>query len=166
MQISKGETHKHCCRCLMMYESSFLRKNFVLQGHTIKTCDTVMFHFYSGLPHLFLYHVMWPSSICEVYIWHQTSTIVKIHHVSILVLVCCQIHLVNERKVISPVFEAQFFCIRKLLHQVIGCIMQHFTYECLVMECLVMDREDCSSQTSRTIVCLMSIAKAISRFII
>ena len=71
-----------------------------------------------------------------------------------------------EQKVISPVFEAQFFCIHKLLHQVIDCIMQHFTYECLVMECLVMDREDCSSQTSRTIVCLMSIAKAISRFII
>ena len=86
------------------------------------------------------------------------STIVKIHHVSRFLFVA---RSSAERKVISPMFEAQFFCIRKLLHQVIDCIMQHFTYECLVM-----DREDCSSKTSRTIVCLMSIAKAISRFII
>ena len=160
MQISKGETHKHCCRCLMMYESSFLRKNFVLQGHTIKTCDTVMFHFYPVLPHLFLYHVMWPSSICEVYIWHQTSTIVKKYIMSAFWFLFVA-RSSAEQKVISSVFEAQFFCIRKLLHQVIDCIMQHFTYECLAM-----DREDCSSKTSRTIVCLMSIAKAISRFII
>lgn len=81
-----------------------------------------------------------------------------IHHVSRFLFVA---RSSAERKVISPAFEAQFFCIRKLLHQVIDCIMQHFTYECLVM-----DREDCSSKTSRTIVSLMSIAKAISRFII
>lgn len=125
----------------------------IKQGHAIETCDTVMFNFYQGLPAPISFTMrMWPSPICKMYTWYQTQKYIMSAFWFLFVA-----RSSAEWKVISPVFEAQFFCIRKLLHQMIDCIMQHFTYECLVT-----DREDCSSQTSRTIVCLMSIAKGLS----